>query len=150
MLGISGLAELRERLARVRVEEVMTRALAGQAAEMAEAVRAGLSMAPGSGGHERPWMQSGALRESVGFVADGLHAVVGSSAAAAAAQEMGTARMPARPFLAPVGAAMGAGVARAVGEAVAGALREGETGATLDRAGLLSSAIQLGASTGRT
>jgi len=123
VLRISGLAELRERLAQVRAEEVMAQTLAGQAAEMAEAVRAGLSTTPGSGGHERPWMQSGALRESVGFEASGLEAVVGSSDPAAAPQEMGTVRMPARPFLAPVGAAMGAGLARAVGEAVAGALR---------------------------
>lgn len=73
--------------------------------------------------HDEPWLQSGALRNSVGAQADGLQAVVGSSDPAAVPQEMGTAHMPARPFLAPVAAGMGEEVARAVGAAVAAALR---------------------------
>ena len=43
--------------------------------------------------------------------ADGLQAVVGSSDPAAVPQELGTAHMPARPFLAPVAAGMGEEVA---------------------------------------
>ena len=69
------------------------------------------------------WLQSGALRDSVGAEADGLQAVVGSSDAAAAPQEMGTAHMPPRPFLAPVAAGMGQEVARGVAEAVVAALK---------------------------
>jgi len=52
-----------------------------------------------------------------GAQADGLQAVAGSSDPAAVPQELGTAHMPARPFLAPV-AEMGEEVARAVGAAM--------------------------------
>lgn len=126
-LKISGLNELRERLERLRADEVMARALAEQAARMAARVRDGLSEPPGAAGHDEPWLQSGALRDSVGSQADGLQAVVGSSDPAAIPQEMGTAYMPARPFLAPVAAAMGEDVARAVGARVAAALRGDST-----------------------
>ena len=129
-LKISGLNELRERLERLRPEEVMARALAEQAARMAARVREGLSEPPGGAGHDEPWLRSGALRDSVGAEADGLQAVVGSSDPAAVPQEMGTAHMPARPFLAPVAAGMGEEVARAVGTAVAAALRGDSTDAS--------------------
>ena len=122
-LKISGLNELRERLERLRTEEVMARALAEQAQRMAARVQEGLSEPPGGAGHDEPWLQSGALRDSVGARADGLQAVVGSSDPAAVPQEMGTAHMPARPFLAPVAAGMGEEVARAVGARVAAASR---------------------------
>jgi len=126
-LKISGLNELRERLERLRPEEVMARALAEQADRMPARVRDGLSEQPGAAGHDEPWLQSGALRDSVGAQADGLQAAVGSSDPAAVPQEMGTAKMPARPFLAPVAADMGEEVARAVGARVAAALRGDST-----------------------
>ena len=126
-LNISGLNELRERLERLRPEEVMARALAKQAARMAARVRDGLSEQSGSAGHDEPWLQSGALRDSVGTQADGLQAVVGSNDPAGVPQELGTAHMPARPFLAPVAAEMGEEVARAVGAAIAAALRGDST-----------------------
>ena len=122
-LKISGLTELRERLKRLRPEEVMARALAEQAERMASRVRDGLSEPPGAAGHDEPWLQSGALRNSVGAQADGLQAVAGSSDPAAVPQEIGTVHMPARPFLAPVAAEMGEEVARVVGARVAAALR---------------------------
>ncbi len=128
-LNLSGLNELRERLERLRSEEVMARALAEQAARMAARVRDGLSERPGAAGHDEPWLQSGALRDSVGAQADGLQAVVGSSDPAAAPQELGTTHIPARPFLAPVAAAMGEEVARAVGGRRAAALRGDGPGA---------------------
>ena len=103
-LKISGLNELRERLERLRPEEVMARALAEQAARVAARVREGLSEPPGVAGHNEPWLQSGALRNSIGAQADGLQAAVGSSDPAAVPQELGAAHMPARPFLAPVAA----------------------------------------------
>ncbi len=143
-LKVSGLNELRERLERLRPEEVMARALDEQAQRMAARVRDGLSEAPGAG-HDEPWLQSGALRDSVGAQADGLQAVVGSSDPAAVPQELGTAHMPARPFLAPVAAGMGEEVAQAVGAAVMAALRGDDpatdsadangTGADLSRGG---------------
>jgi len=82
-LNISGLNELREHLERLRPNEVMARALAEQAGRMAARVRDGLSERPGSAGHDEPWLQSSALRDSVGAQADGLQAVVGSSDPAA-------------------------------------------------------------------
>ena len=123
MLAIRGLAEWRERLERVRADAVMAAALAVQAEGVAEAVRAGLSEGPGAGGHERPWARTGVLRVSVGVAADGLWAVVGSSDVAAVPQELGTRTVPGRPFLGPVGVAMGEGIASAVGNVVAAALR---------------------------
>ncbi len=131
-LNISGLNELRERLERLRPEEVMARALAEQAARMAARVRDGLSEPPGAAGHDEPWLQGGALRDSVGSQANGLQAVVGSSDPAAIPQEMGTAHMPARPFLAPVAAGMGGEVARDVAKAMVAALKgEPEDGAVI-------------------
>ena len=128
-LKISGLNELHECLERLRPEEVMARALAEQAQRMAARVRNGLSEQPGAAGHDEPCLRSGALRDSVGAQADGLQAVVGSSDPAAVLQELGTAHMPARPFLAPVAADMGEEVARAVGAAMAAALRGDNTDA---------------------
>ena len=126
-LKITGLNELRERLERLRPEEVMAKALAEQAQRIAARVRDGLSEPPGAGGHDEAWLRSGALRDSVGAQADGLQAAIGSSDPAAVPQELGTAHMPARPFLAPVAAGMGEEVARAVGAAVAAALRGDST-----------------------
>lgn len=131
-LKISGLNELRERLERLRLEEVMAQALAEQADRMAKAVRDGLSEPSGSAGHDEPWLRSGALRDSVGAEADGLQAAVGSSDPAAVPQEIGTAHMPPRPFLAPTGAGMGEEVARGIAEAVVTVLKgEPEEGAVI-------------------
>ena len=115
------LTALRERLEVIRVDDLMARTLATQASNLAEAVRAGMHQEGAS--HERPWVQTGALQESIGTIAEGLSAAVGSSDPAAVPQEMGTAHLPPRPFLAPVGAAMAEEIARAVGEAVTAALR---------------------------
>ena len=101
----------------------MARALAEQAGRMADAVRHNLSDLPGAGGHDQPWLRTGALHDSVGATAEGLQAAVGSSDPAAAPQEMGTHTMPPRPFLAPVAAGMGEEVARGVAEAVVAALK---------------------------
>jgi len=77
-------------------------------------------------------------REAFAAEADGLQAVVGSSDPAAVPQELGTAHMPPRPFLAPMGAGMGeegAGmgeeVARGVAEAVVAALKGEPEGAVI-------------------
>lgn len=144
-LKISGLNELRERLERLRPEEVMARALAEQASRIAARVQDGLSEPPGAAGHDEPWLQSGTLRNSVGAQADGLQAVVGSSDPAAVPQELGTAKMPARPFLAPVAAGMGEEVARAVGARVAAALRGEEEPVAAEGAPAGSEIVQVSA-----
>lgn len=130
MIGVAGLMEAIARLRDAEVAEVMGVVLEAQAGLMAEAVRTGLRTAPG-GDHARPWLQTGALRDSVGSRVEGLQAVVGSSDKAAAPQEMGTVHLPPRPFLQPVAAAMGAGVAEAVGSAVAERLRGEAAGAAI-------------------
>lgn len=131
-LEIKGLAELRERLARIRVDEILSQALAEEAQRIAQAVQDDLSAPPGEGDHASPWRQSGALHDSVGAQTDGLHAVIGSSDPAAAPQEMGTANLPARPFLAPAAARMGEEAAHAIGAKLAAALRDGPGSASPD------------------
>ena len=119
-MKLRGADRVREMLS--QLEEAVPAALAAEAAGLAEAVRAGLGQAPG-GSHDRPWQRSGALAVSVGFVADGSSAVVGSSDPAAVPQEVGTATVPPRPFLAPVAAEQGEAVMRGVAARVAAVLR---------------------------
>ena len=125
------LAGLAARLERGIGEEVLRRAAERGASVLAEGVRARLSGGPG-GTHEAPWVESEALRDSIGVAVEadgeGARAVVGSSDPAAVPQEMGTARMAARPFLGPVAGEMGEEVAQAVGRAVMTGLG-GEVGA---------------------
>lgn len=120
------LSELAARLERGVGEEALRRAAERAAAGLAEGVRARLSGTPG-GAHEAPWVESGALRDSIGVAVeadgDGARAVVGTSDPAAVPQEMGTAHMPARPFLAPAAGEMGEEAARAAGAVVVEALR---------------------------
>ena len=117
-IEIKGLSELRQRLAQIRPEEIMARALAEQAQRLAEAVQENLSEPQGAGSHDTPWVRTGALRDSIAATAEGLEAAVGSNDPAAAPQEMGTSRIPPRPFLAPTAAANGEAVARGVADAV--------------------------------
>jgi len=117
------LAGLAARLERAAEGKALRPAMERGAGMLAEGVRARLSVRPG-GAHNAPWVESGALRDSIGVSVDGdgLTAVVGSSDPAAAPQEMGTVRMAARPFLAPAAGEMGEEVARAVGARVAASL----------------------------
>ena len=59
--GIRGLAELRTRLERIRIEEAAARALAEQAERLAAAVRDRLSTPPNPGEHDLPWLRTGGL-----------------------------------------------------------------------------------------
>ena len=125
-IEIKGLSELRQRLAQLRPDEIIAGALAEQAQRLAEAVQDRLSEPEGAGSHDTPWVRTGALRDSISATANGLEAAVGSNDPAAAPQEMGTSRIPPRPFLAPTAAASGEQIARAIGQNVANTLR-GET-----------------------
>ncbi len=122
-LSITGLTELRTRLERLRAEDVMSAALAEQAERMAQSVRDSLSNPQGAGGHDKPWLRTGALRDSIEATTNGLEAAIGSNDPAAAPQELGTPRIPPRPSLAPVASAMGENVASAIASQVTSALR---------------------------
>lgn len=111
------LAEMATRLGRADLASVSAAAAARGAEVLAEGVRERLSGRPG-GSHEAPWLQSGALRGSVGVRVDagegGAQAVVGSSDPAAIPQEFGTSSIEPRPFLAPAAAEFGEAAAVAV------------------------------------
>ncbi|HEX3350111.1 MAG TPA: hypothetical protein VHS58_18635 [Acetobacteraceae bacterium] len=115
------LRDLADRLARLDLGAVVQEALAREAGAMANAVRDALAGAPGHA-HDAPWERTGALHASIGSDADTSRAVIGSSDPVAVYQELGTARVPPRPFLAPVGAEHGAAAADAVGAAVVAAI----------------------------
>ena len=125
------LAGLAARLERGVGEDVLRRAAERGAGVLAEGVRARLSGTPG-GAHEAPWVESGALRDSIGVAVegdgDGARAVVGTSDPAATAQEMRTMHMPARPFLGPVAGEMGEEAAQVVGAVVGAGLRGDDGG----------------------
>ncbi len=125
-LSIQGLSGLRARLDRLRPEDILATALADQAERLAQSVRDTLAEPQGSGAHDQPWRRTGALHDSIASTASGLEAAVGSNDPAAAPQEMGTSRIPPRPFLAPAAAAMGQNMAQAVAEAAVAAIK-GET-----------------------
>lgn len=122
-IEIKGLSELRQRLTQFRPDEIIASALAEQAQHLAEAVQDRLSEPESAGSHDTPWLRTGGLRDSISATANGLEAAVGSNDPAAAPQEIGTSRMPPRPFLAPAAAAAGEGIAHAIGQTVANALR---------------------------
>jgi HK97 gp10 family phage protein len=114
--------ELAARFARADLARAMGAALEGEAAQLADAVRARLSE-PAGGAHDAPWLHTGELRDSIGHQADGLEAAVGSTSDVALYQELGTARLPPRPFLAPAAAENGEAIAQAAGQAVFDALK---------------------------
>lgn len=122
-LKIKGLAEFRTRLQRLRPDELMATALAEQAESLAQAVRDGLAEPQGAGDHDKPWRRTGALHDSITATAAGLEAAVGSNDPAAAPQELGTSRIPPRPFLAPVAVERAQAIAKAIGQSVVAQLR---------------------------
>lgn len=110
-------------LADLPIAETLAATLATQAAHLADAVRANLATPPG-GPHDHPWRQTGALQASIEHQADGLTAQIGTSHPAAAAQELGTATIPPRPYLAPAADALAEPIAQQVGQAIATLLRQ--------------------------
>jgi len=100
MIAIDGLTGLRARLDELDLDAAIGRGLAAAARHLAEDVRTLLSTPPG-GPHAMPWRQSGALAESI--VAG--ETIVASTSDVAVYQELGTARIPPRPFLLPAATA---------------------------------------------
>ena len=105
-------------LAELPITETLATELAAQSARLADAVRANLATPPG-GPHEGPWRQTGNLRSSIVASIEALSANIGSNDPAAAPQELGTASLPPRPFLAPAATALAEPIARAIGQALA-------------------------------
>ncbi len=105
-------------LATLPIAETLATELAAQSARLADAVRASLATPPG-GPHEDPWRQTGNLESSIAASTEALAANVGSNDPAAAPQELGTATIPPRPFLAPAATALAEPIARAIGQALA-------------------------------
>ncbi len=105
-------------LADLPIAETLATALAAQSARLAEAVRADLATPPG-GPHEQPWRQTGGLQASIAATTDAPRRRGRLQRPAAAPQELGTATIPPRPFLAPAAAALAEPIARAIGQALA-------------------------------
>jgi hypothetical protein len=102
-------------------DAVAETALSAAAERLADDVRAALSTPPG-GPHDHPWLQTGALRDSVEVTLQASGAVVASTSPVAAYQEFGTATLPPRPTFAPLAASTGSALAQSVGYAVARSL----------------------------
>ena len=100
------------------IAETLAAALSEQSERLAEAVVASLAI-PAGGPHEEPWRETGSLQSSISRTAEALVAQIGSNDPAAAAQELGTATVPPRPFLAPTAAAMAESIARGIGQTIA-------------------------------
>jgi phage gpG-like protein len=108
-------------LAAIPIAETLSTAVQAAAVRLAEAVRAELATSPG-GPHDAPWRKTGALQDSIACTSDGLTAQVGSDDPAAAPQELGTARIPPRPFLAPAAAFLAEPIAHDIAAALTAAL----------------------------
>ena len=125
MIRIDGLAAIRARLEQLELEAAARRGLLGAGAHVAESARNMLST-PLGGPHAAPWLRTGKLRDSIGVQETDSGAVVTSTSEIAVHQELGTRRIPPRPFLAPVAAATANEVAARVADAVGDEARRGE------------------------
>ncbi len=127
MISLDRLPVLIRRLERLDVEAVQEAAMGSVARQLSEAVRAELSTIPGAP-HGTPWLRSGELRESVGISSVPGGAVVGSTDPVAVFQELGTAHVPPRPFLAPAAQRLEVAIGQQVAEAVRAAIADALAG----------------------
>ena len=121
MIDIANLRDLADRLSRIDFSEVQRAALADAASTIRQTVRDALSRPPGDI-HDAPWLRTGALRDSIDCENDSSGAVIGSNSDVAVDQELGTVRVPPRPFLVPAAAAAAGDVAGQIAAAIAKAL----------------------------
>lgn len=117
MITVDGLAALSRALDRLASEQALAPALASAAGRLETAVRAALSHPPGSE-HATPWMETGALRDSIGATVGAEGAVVGSKSRVAVFQELGTRTVPPRRFLAPVAQALAPEIVQEIADQV--------------------------------
>ena len=125
MISISGLQEFRARLDALDLDLAIGRGLRAAAEQVAERVRDSLSTLPG-GPHAAPWLRTGGLRDSVAINVDGSGAVIGSTSIVAMAQEVGTRKIPPRPFLASTATEAAEAAALRIADAIAESARMGE------------------------
>ena len=117
------LAEMARRLTELeaRVPEALSQGLAAAAAAMEQAARAkAVESAAAAGITEAARVN--ALRDSIGHTVKGLEAAIGSNAAQAVVQELGTAQTPPHPFLGAVANEQADVVQKSVGDAVTAVL----------------------------
>jgi phage gpG-like protein len=109
------------RLDRLPIAATQARLLGEAAARLQASTEENLSHPPGAS-HAMPWQRTGALRDSIAASVEADAVVVGSTSIVAVAQELGTAILPPRPFLAP-GARDGEAIADSFGAAFAALLQ---------------------------
>ncbi len=101
MISVEGLTAFARALDALASERLVAPALEVAAERLVQGVRSVLSHPPGSE-HATPWLETGALRDSISARIGPDGAVVGSTSMVAVDQEQGTKTVPPRPFLAPV------------------------------------------------
>ncbi|WP_426399046.1 hypothetical protein ACN9M1_22385 [Ralstonia sp. R-29] len=117
------LAEMARRLTELeaRVPEALSQGLGAAAAAMEQAARAkAVESAAAAGITEAARVN--ALRDSIGHTVKGLEAAIGSNAAQAVAQELGSAQAPPHPLLGVVANEQADALQKSVGDAVAAVL----------------------------
>jgi phage gpG-like protein len=129
MIRIAGLRALSDRLARMDMAGSQKAALEDAARGVQSAVQESLSNPPGSD-HMTPWRRTGALLSSIDFRSDDTGAAIGSDDPVAIDQELGTSRIPPRPFLYPVASENGEIVAKQVAGSIAAVIRNATNGST--------------------
>jgi phage gpG-like protein len=122
MIKITGLRALSDRLARLDINAVQQAAMQSAATTLQDAVQQTLSGLPG-GDHSIPWRQTGALRDSIVHQSDSSTAIVGSSNPVAVHQELGTGKIPPRPFFSPTATAHAPELALNISGSIAAAIR---------------------------
>jgi hypothetical protein len=120
---IRGIRPISAALARLDLRSKEQDLLSQEADALEHEVHRFLSL-PGSDLHGSAGREVTALVSSLGHLQQGSHAVIGSTAAAAVARELGTRTDPPRGFLAPVASSRGAEIAESIGAEIAGLLKE--------------------------
>ncbi len=121
---VRGLREAESTLRRLDIAQAMTAALDASAQELEAKVIEALSQPPGAD-HSMPWQRSGALRASIDHEVNANTAVVGSYSMVAVDQELGTSRIPPRPFLGSTAAATADELVASIAVTVARRLADG-------------------------
>jgi len=116
MIRLTGLAEALNRLTALDLPIAKTNGLNAAATLLRNAVSESLSHAPG-GKSNLPALRTGALRASITQAAQADRAVIASNSPIAVYQELGTVRLPPRPFLATGAHAHADDAARAIAAA---------------------------------